>query len=218
MSTRRVTAVLAGPLIASLLWGAVSASGIGLSLPSPARAPGGAAAVATHVPPPLTPTPSVTPIPTRKRITLPITGGLLQNAPAGPTSTPTPRPGRQIFATPVGSGVLAPPCGDAAALLSPQPIQLTVAAGTVFEAVVTVKNTGNCAWVPGYALAFQGKESIGANPLNVDSGSVPAGKSHSFILNLVAPAGGSHVGMWEMQAADGTRFGPAVTIVIAATP
>jgi hypothetical protein len=111
----------------------------------------------------------------------------------------------------------APPCANAATLLSPQPIQLTVTAGTHFQVVVTMKNTGSCTWGSGYALAFQGKEQIGANPPNVDSGSVPVGATHSFILNLVAPAGGSHVGMWAMKAADGTWFGPTATIVVGVT-
>jgi hypothetical protein len=59
---------------------------------------------------------------------------------------------------------------------------------------------------------------IGANPLNVDSGAVPAGAAHTFLLNLVAPAGGGfRVGMWAMKAADGRWFGPTVTIVVGVT-
>ena len=221
MRAPRVIAILAGPLIALLLWGSMSASPAGPSLPSGGAAPGGAnaarvgVAVATHVPPP--PTPTDTPTPRRKHITVPDHVGPLKNAPDIPTATPTrrPRPGGQELAP--TADTFAPACDNAATMVSPMPLQLAVSAGTQFQAVVTMKNSGSCEWGPGYALAFQEKESIGANPLNVDSGPVAAGATHTFILNLVAPAGGTHVGYWAMKAADGSSFGPPATIVVYVT-
>jgi hypothetical protein len=219
MRAPRVIAILAAPLIALLLWGSISASPAGPSLPSGSGAIAArvGVAISTYVPPPPTPPPTDTPTPGRRHITVPGQIGPLKNAPDLPTATPTRRPRPGGLEQVPTNDTLALPCSNAATMVSPMPIQLAVSAGTQFQAIVTIRNTGSCPWGPGYALTFQEKESIGANPLNVDSGTVAPGATHTFILNLVAPAGGTHVGYWAMKAADGTSFGPPATIVVLAT-
>jgi hypothetical protein len=212
MSMPKVFAILAGPLIALLLWGQVAAS-----LGSPPLVSNRVAPALVGTPRNPLPTSTPTPIPTRRRITLPGPVGTLVNVEPLVTPTPTRKP--RIVETLVApnSGVFAPDCGNQAAVARSPVVEVWSRPNIPLQVSVAMQNTGSCTWGPSYTLSFEQKDAIGANPLNIPAWPTAPQAIAPFVVNLMAPAGGSHVGMWAMKAPDGTWFGPVVTIVVYVT-
>jgi hypothetical protein len=220
MVTSKINAILAGLLIAVLLWGggwspsAGSMAG-GASVPVALAAPKGTPG-ATLAPPP-----SPSPSPTRRRIVAPIATdtGLLNSG----LPTPTPRFNRLPIATVVGNQL---PCDYAASIVLIIPLGHLagpgipeVKGGVPFDMWVIMKNTGSCPWGSNVALTFAEKETLGANPLNVPAGDTPPGVQNGFVLHLLPPtAPGYHVGHWLLRTSEPRWFGPMVQIVIHVSP
>jgi ABC-type amino acid transport substrate-binding protein len=90
--------------------------------------------------------------------------------------------------------------------------------GQTFVKAFRLRNTGTCAWAPGYTVTFALGSSplaqMGGRPMQLQS-SVPAGAEDDLSLALVAPvAPGQYVGMWEMRDESGVAFGERISVGI----
>ena len=100
----------------------------------------------------------------------------------------------------------------------------TLNPGQPFTKSWRVRNTGTCAWQPGYVLSF----ARGNNPSAQMNGqpapvanTVSPGQTYDFNVNMVAPFdAGMYQGFWQMKNASGVPFGQTlwVYIQVAAPP
>ncbi len=118
-----------------------------------------------------------------------------------------------LQATPARS---APPCTPDATFLA----DVTIPPGTAFapgarlEKVWQVSNSGTCAWGTGYELVLVEGEQLGA-PGAVPAPPCAAGASVDLAVTFWAPVqAGRYVSVWQLQAPDGTFFGPPLTLDI----
>lgn len=77
-----------------------------------------------------------------------------------------------------------------------------------------VRNSGTCAWVPGYALRFaSGEQMGGASSISVPS--AEPGEVTEISVALTAPSDpGTYRGDWRLCAGDTTCFGPILYVQI----
>ncbi|MFB0533360.1 MAG: NBR1-Ig-like domain-containing protein [Anaerolineae bacterium] len=124
--------------------------------------------------------------------------------PAGPpTSTPTaaPEPTACVLDAAFVSDVTMPD-------------DTQMAPGQSFDKVWCLRNTGNCAWKPGYQLVFISGDSMGA-PAAVAVPTTPPDGTADIGVTMNAPsAPGTYTGQWRMTDSSGQPFGTAVQVVI----
>jgi hypothetical protein len=77
-----------------------------------------------------------------------------------------------------------------------------------------VINSGTCDWLPGVQLVYASGDQLGGQPsIAITAASV--GATVDISLDLTAPAAyGGYTGIWRIRAADGTVFGPHLTVTI----
>ncbi len=127
---------------------------------------------------------------------------------ATPTTVATPSPpATPAGVTPTAAGA-GSACENKAAFYGDVtvPDDTPFQQGEKFTKTWKVRNEGTCAW-QGYALIFAGGDNMSA-PL---SATLPAAAPATIIqvsLDFVAPTrGGPQIGNWELQDAQGNRFG-----------
>jgi hypothetical protein len=91
-----------------------------------------------------------------------------------------------------------------------------IVAGTVFEKTWRLRSNGCLNWLTGTALVFHSGDSMDG-PASVPV-TIPAlGGTTDVSVSLTAPdTPGEYTGYWQLQAPDGTRFGPTVYVQITA--
>ncbi len=83
-----------------------------------------------------------------------------------------------------------------------------------FTKTWTVKNTGTCNWTTAYQLVFITGEPMGGTSVRLPA-AVPAGAQTQISVNLTSPAiAGNYTGSWQLEDAQGNRFGEIITVVI----
>ena len=87
--------------------------------------------------------------------------------------------------------------------------------GQAFTKTWRLRNTGSCTWSSGYQLIRDSGDALGG-PAGVG---LPLAVAHNatvgISVQLVAPSvPGAYAGFWQLQDADGRRFGPTITVVI----
>jgi hypothetical protein len=88
------------------------------------------------------------------------------------------------------------------------------APGTAFIKTWRVRNSGTCDWEAGTQLVFASGDQMGG-PASVSVAATAAGSETDISVNLTAPASpGTYRGNWQLQAADGTRFGAIIYVKI----
>ncbi len=88
------------------------------------------------------------------------------------------------------------------------------APGTTFHKVWRVRNSGTCTWETGVQLLFVSGESLGG-PAAVNVPAVAPGANTDIGVDLVAPAApGSYRSTWQLQTAEGVRFGNQIYVQI----
>ncbi len=121
-----------------------------------------------------------------------------------PVATPLPAASTSTFAAHFVRDVTVPDNS----VLSP---------GTPFVKTWRVRNSGTRAWEAGTKLVFISADQMGGPP-SVDVPPVEVGAETDVSVNLVSPvAAGTYVGNWQLQSADGVRFGPILTVKIVVT-
>lgn len=145
------------------------------------------------------------------------------NAPAQPTATPwvitaTPLPATATPIPPTATPVPLLPTATATAALPCNALSfvtdVTVPDGSVYapgESFVKtwrLRNSGSCAWVPGYALVFaDGNSMNGQAAVNLTT-TVNPGDTVDVSVTLTAPRDtGDYTGNWKMRSAQGIVFG-----------
>lgn len=170
------------------------------------------------------PTEAIVALPT---LALPTSSGALPTAVTLPTlsfnSTPVPA-FTPLGSTPVGPTVVVPvlgyDCNKASLAGKTLPNGTVVAAGASFTQAWQMQNTGSCTWSEGYVFAFLPEKSSGrikgySIAIRNASEFTKPNHSQSFIVDLIAPTKpGTYKGYWQMQAFDGTFFGPVVSLEI----
>ncbi len=147
---------------------------------------------------------------------------------AAPTQTPLPSPAATSGASgnglPVTGGTAAP--GGTGATNGAQcnnsvyvndatiPDGTVLAPNTTFTKTWTIKNTGSCQWTTDYKLVFITGESMNGTVMPLST-PVAAGAQTQISVNLTSPVlPGNYTGTWQMEDAQGNRFGEQVTVVI----
>lgn len=89
-----------------------------------------------------------------------------------------------------------------------------IAAGTDFDKVWRIKNTGTCTWNLNYRIVFvQGDQMEGSTERIKES--VRPGQSYDIIIDQKAPnSPGKYTSVWQMVNASGTPFGERVWVKI----
>lgn len=88
------------------------------------------------------------------------------------------------------------------------------AAGQTFDKVWRLRNTGTCAWGTGYQLVFVSGTAMTTNTV-VNVPATAPGATVDIKVPMTAPTStGSHTGVWQMRAPNGTFFGARVSVVI----
>ena len=156
-----------------------------------------------------------------------ILAALACNAPGSATPTPvTPSPSHPI--TPSPSHPVTPSPTPAPDISGPGgctlnaryvtdvtvPDNTEFAPGAAFNKVWRVRNSGTCTWETGTQLVFVSGEPLGG-PAAVDVPAVAPGSNTDISANLVAPAApGTYRATWQLQTAEGVRFGSQVYVQI----
>ncbi|MFN8487765.1 MAG: NBR1-Ig-like domain-containing protein [Caldilineaceae bacterium] len=87
-------------------------------------------------------------------------------------------------------------------------------ASKVFHKTWRLRNNGQTTWGTGYQLVFVEGERLSGQKANL-TGQVAPGKEVDIGVDLTAPAkGGAYRGNWQLQNAQGQRFGPVVFVEI----
>ena len=147
---------------------------------------------------------------------------LSTNAIGSTSTTPlvvfTPASGTPLAAGTAGGSSTAVGCADSIFVQDITIQDGTVeTAGTVFQKVWRMRNTGTCAWGGGFKFAFAYGTKLGTGPLTITltSDTVPAGGSKDFGISLTAPsAPNTYTGCWKMQTDQGYWFGQAACVTI----
>lgn len=80
--------------------------------------------------------------------------------------------------------------------------------GERFEKGWRLRNNGSCTWGAGYAVVFHSGDLLGAASSNPLPGSIAPGETVDIFLPMQAPSGGGvYYSNWELQNAEGQRFG-----------
>ena len=133
------------------------------------------------------------------------------------TSAPSPAPTTGAAATglPVTGGTAAATCNNSIYINDATiPDGTVIAPNNTFTKTWTVKNTGTCSWTTAYKLIFLTGEAMGGTSAPVTT-AVPAGAQTQISVKLTAPATqGNYTGSWQLEDAQGNRFGEIITVVI----
>jgi hypothetical protein len=125
--------------------------------------------------------------------------------------TPTPTPETPAGATPAAGG-----CNLAATFVTDVtiPDNTTVTAGSGLVKTWRLRNTSECAWDTGYALAYSEGAQMSA-PDRVPVAPTERDASIDVSVPFTAPmVSGVYTSTWRMRAPDGTAFGNRVYVVI----
>lgn len=97
-----------------------------------------------------------------------------------------------------------------------------IEAGTNFQKVWAIRNTGTCTWDEGFALVYIGGSTPSLDPYNFEikksEDFVAAGESINIGINLTSPCTpGKYEGHWRMRNDQGYFFGTVVSVYIEVT-
>ncbi len=213
MDSTRSARSLVG-LGAALLLGVMACTMAGITPPTPTvtvfvpitltAQPGQAGATAVPPTPTITaaPIPTLTPSPPIPAIT-PASDTLA-------TAMPTPMTEQTAATTPSGE------CGYDGSFYEDVTIPdgTPIEAGASFEKVWRLINDGCLEWGSGTRLVFSGGDQMGG-PDSVPVRLTPPNNLVDVGVPLMAPAEpGTYKGYWQLQAPDGSRFGPRVFVEI----
>ncbi|GBD08544.1 hypothetical protein HRbin22_00784 [Candidatus Thermoflexus japonica] len=88
------------------------------------------------------------------------------------------------------------------------------APGASFVKTWRMRNSGTCAWEPGTKLVFVSGNPMGG-PAAVDVPALAPGALTDVSANFIAPSTpGTYQASYQLQAPDGTRFGPVIWVQI----
>ena len=87
------------------------------------------------------------------------------------------------------------------------PDNTPVPAGTVFNKIWRLKNTGTCTWTPSYAIVYSSGEQMGGPTTQALTANVNPGETYDVSIVLTAPSTtGTHTGYWILRNASGITF------------
>ncbi len=147
---------------------------------------------------------------------------------AAPTQTALPSPaattGGAGSGVPITGGTAAPggtgstsgaQCNNAVYVNDATiPDGTVLAPNTTFTKTWTIQNNGTCRWTTDYKLVFITGEAMGGTLMPI-SAPVAAGAQAQISVKLTSPVlPGNYTGTWQMEDAQGNRFGEQVTVVI----
>jgi hypothetical protein len=94
--------------------------------------------------------------------------------------------------------------------------------GESFVKVWRLQNSGTCTWTPGYRLVYAygnvDTAQMNGQPVSIP-GNVAPGGTADVSVTLVAPtAASNYQGFWQMENANGARFGQTVWVGITTDP
>lgn len=141
-----------------------------------------------------------------------------QTAEAIPTSTHTPRPTSTPTVAPPPPTVDVSDCTLNAAFEADitVPDDTPVLAGSPFTKTWRIRNTGTCAWGPGYRLTFIDGEQMGG-PDSVQLPDTSAGGEADVSVALVAPSeAGRYRGYWQVCVNEAQCFGDRMHVDVVA--
>lgn len=132
--------------------------------------------------------------------------------PPTPTGTPEPSP---PAVTPTGEPPTPTPHNDTPCDQALFITDVTVPDGTLLEPGETftktwrLQNTGTCTWTSGYALIFDGGDSMGGPAVTqLTGGTVEPGHTVDVSVELTAPVNpGTYQGFWRLRNSAGVSFG-----------
>ncbi|GEM_PF-1556033 len=139
-----------------------------------------------------------------------------------PTGTPSPEePTVPLSPVPSPWATPTPPCVPDADWVADVtvPDNTVFAPGAVFTKTWRLRNSGTCAWDSGTTLVLISGDGMGG-PASVPVGTVAPGATVDVRVNLKAPSiPGTYRGNWQLQAANGTRFGAILYVqIVVPTP
>ena len=129
------------------------------------------------------------------------------SAPSAGTPTFTPVP-LSISTSSIPSATATSNCDSAQFVADVSyPDNTPVPAGTVFNKIWRLKNTGTCTWTPSYAIVFSSGEQMGGPTTQALTGNVNPGETYDVSIVLTAPStAGTHTGYWILRNASGITF------------
>lgn len=133
---------------------------------------------------------------------------------ASPTGTAVPNPTAVPNAG--SSPVPGAACTNIATFVSDVtiPDNSVVTPGATFTKTWQMRNRGTCTWGTGYNLAFVTGQAMTSN-LSIAVPETAPVATADLSVPLTAPASAGVVqGFWQLQAPDGTRFGPRVWVLV----
>jgi hypothetical protein len=122
-------------------------------------------------------------------------------------------------AAPVNTVVQGDACNNSSYVADvTYPDNSVIKAGTNFEKIWRVQNTGTCLWDDGYKLAFiAGDQALDPASFEFKDSAdfVSGGETADIGVDLTAPlAEGTYSATWRMQSDNGVFFGTLLTVVI----
>lgn len=88
------------------------------------------------------------------------------------------------------------------------------APGQAFNKIWRVRNTGTCAWGPGYEFVFVGGEAMAAQSTLIAPVTAP-GATADLLVAMIAPSSpGSHSGQWRLRHSNSGLFGATMNVKI----
>jgi len=136
-----------------------------------------------------------------------------------PTETPTPRSTKTAAPTQVPT-VDVSACRLNAVFVEDVtvPDNMRVGLGESLVKTWKVRNSGTCAWGPGYQLRFESGERLGASQ-GVDLPQTEPGEEAEISVNLTTPEGpGTYRGEWRLCVNQDSCFGSSLYVQINAVP
>ncbi len=130
-----------------------------------------------------------------------------------PVVTPTPQPTSTAIPGPTSTPSV---CYDGMAFERDVEIPdgTEIAAGTDFDKVWRIRNTGTCTWNINYRIVFVQGDRMEGKTERLKA-SVRPGQSYDIIIDQKAPSSpGKYTGVWQMVNASGTPFGERVWVKI----
>lgn len=128
---------------------------------------------------------------------------------------PTPIPPTNVSPTTIPA-TAAPSCTLNATYISDVtfPDDTVIAPNSPFVKTWAIKNSGTCDWGEGFMIVFISGSQLGA-PSPAPIPFTAAGQTQNISLEMVSPAApGRYVGVWQLQASNGTLFGTRVNVAI----
>ena len=141
------------------------------------------------------------------------------NTPTTPLAGFTPI-GSPIAAAPAATTSLGDDCNNSAFEGDVTiPDGSVIEAGTNFEKIWSIRNTGSCTWDEGFSLVYIAGSKPDLDPYNFDfkksSDFVASGQSINIALKLTAPCDiGKYEGHWRMRNDKGYYFGTLLSVYI----